>query len=360
MQAQVIELENHLWWQTLKKLRHDFYHLPEYVYLESKRTNTIPEAILISEGEKYFFIPYLLRSCDHLFDGDFSTSLEAYDIVSPYGYPGILLSEAAVDSPEFMRSAITALKKVLSERNVCSAFFRLHPIINLGLENILPDDVCKVKGETVSINLELSEAEIWRQTRNDHRNKINWCKRAGMIAKMVPFQEYIGDFIEIYQETMNRVGAVSSYYFDYDYFCHLSQIGDRLHLCIVEWEEQIACAGFFTECCGIVQFHLSGTRDKFLKQAPSKLMLDYVRYWAKERGNKVFHLGGGVGSTKDSLFEFKSGFSKQSQPFVTIRFITNEEQYNYLVELRAKALNTQFEEVLKSDFFPAYRSPSIR
>jgi hypothetical protein len=359
MQTRFIELESSLWLETLQKLRHDFYHTPEYVHLESKRTNTIPEAILISEGERFFFLPYLLRSCDRLFDDSLLKS-EMFDATSPYGYPGFLLSESASGSPEFIRSAITVLKKALSEKNICSAFFRLHPIINLGFEKILPDDICRINGETVSINLELSEAEIWRQTRSDHRNKINWCKRAGMIAKMVPFQEHIDDFMEIYEETMNRVGAVSSYYFDYDYFCNLSQLGNKLHLCIVEWEQEVTCAGFFTEFCGIVQFHLSGTRDKFLKQAPSKLMLDYVRYWAKERGNQVFHLGGGLGSAKDSLFEFKSGFSKQSQTFGTIRLITDEDKYHHLVELRAKNLNIKSEEIFQSDFFPAYRSSHIR
>lgn len=355
MNVKVIELANNFWLQSLQELRHDIYHLPEYVYLESQRTNTIPKAIVIADGEKIFFVPYLLRRCNDLFDGNLETP-EVFDVVSPYGYPGLLLSEAAASTPEFLTSAIEQLKSVLSANNVCSAFFRLHPILNDGLSKVLAPDVCKVNGETVSVNLELSNAEIWHQTRNDHRTKINWCKRAGMAAKMVPVQEYIDDFLEIYKETMNRVGANSSYYFDYEYFLNLSKLGDRLHLCIVEWEEHITCAGLFTECCGIVQFHLSGTRNKFLKQAPSKLMLDYVRFWAKERGNKVFHLGGGVGSTKDSLYEFKAGFSKQRHAFLMLRLITDEEKYRYLIELRAKSLNMQFEELVKLNFFPAYRS----
>jgi hypothetical protein len=359
MQTQLVELNNPSWQQIIKDLRHDFYHLPEYVYLESKRTNTIPEAILISEDNKQFFVPYLLRSCEDLFEGSQEIP-EAYDISSPYGYPGFLFNEAAANSSEFINRAIDKLKSVLANKNVCSAFFRLHPILNLGLDKFLPDDICKLTGETVSINLELSEEEIWRQTRNDHRNKINWCKRAGMTAKMVSFQEYIHEFMVIYEETMSRVGAVESYYFDYEYFSELLQLDDKLHLCIVEWEEEIASAGLFTECCGIVQFHLSGTKNKFLKQAPSKLMLDFVRYWGKERGNKIFHLGGGLGGGKDSLYEFKSGFSKQSQTFFTIRLITDEEKYNHLVQLRAKVLNTQAETIINSNFFPAYRSPNIR
>ncbi len=353
MNSQVMSISDNLWVQSLHKLRHDIYHLPEYVYIESKRTRSIPEAILITEDDKTFFLPYLVRSCEDLFEG--LATLEIFDIVSPYGYPGILLNEAAASSPKFINLAIEQLKSTLSAKNVCSGFLRLHPILNHGLNKVLPPNVYQVLGDTVSVNLELSDAKIWQQTRRNHRMNINLCKRAGMVAKMVPFAQYIDEFVEIYEETMNRVGAKNAYYFDYDYYLHLSRLDKLIHLCIVEWENQIICASLITECCGIIQCHLSGTRNKFLKQAPNKFMLDYVRYWGKERGNKVLHLGGGVGSAKDSLYEFKAGFSKQSHSFITLSLVIDEKQYRYLVNLRAKGLSLLAEDLLQSNFFPAYR-----
>ncbi|MBF2064059.1 MAG: GNAT family N-acetyltransferase [Calothrix sp. C42_A2020_038] len=353
MNTQILEVQSPTWIEILQLIRHDIYHLPEYVILESQRTNSHPEAILIIDGEKIFFLPYLLRRCHELFDTQLES--EIFDVTSPYGYPGILLNQAARNSPEFLNHAIASMKSTFRDKKVCSAFFRLHPILNKDFDQLLDSNSCRVHGETVSVNVEITNAEIWQQTRNDHRTKINWCKRAGMIAKMVSFQEYIDEFIEIYEETMNRVGASNSYYFDYNYFLKLASLADKIHLCVVEWEGQITCAGLFTECCGIVQFHLSGTRNKFLKQAPSKLMLDYVRYWAKERGNKLFHLGGGVGSAKDSLYEFKAGFSKIRHNFMTFSLITNEEIYDDLVKLRAKSLNLDPSQLFNSTFFPAYR-----
>ena len=359
MHFQIIELSNPLWSQVLKKLRHDIYHLPGYVALEAKRTETTPEAILIFDDEKLFFVPYLLRSCNDLVETEVRTQ-EVFDIVSPYGYPGILLSEAAQNTPEFINLAINHLIEVLQTKQVCSAFFRLHTILNQSFDKLC--DSCdsfllKVNGETVSIDLRLSEAEIWQQTRPEHRNKINRCKRAGFTARIVPVELYIKEFIKIYEETMDRVGATNLYYFGLDYFFGLADtLGEQLHLCIIELNNQITCAGLFTECCGIVQYHLGGTRNEFLKQAPSKLMFDYVRFWAKERGNEVFNLGGGVGSAKDSLYHFKAGFSKQRDNFLTLRLITDEIKYRELVELRAKYLNTKADTLLATNFFPAYRS----
>jgi hypothetical protein len=87
-------------------------------------------------------------------------------------------------------------------------------------------------------------------------------------------------------------------------------------------------------------------------------LLHFVRLWAKERGNEFLHLGGGVGGTKeDKLYVFKSGFSRQRHPFLTLRLITDEEKYLHLTHLRAKALNMQVDSLLNSSFFPAYRAP---
>jgi hypothetical protein len=347
----VLDFSHPLWKQTLNDLRHDFYHLPEYVALEARRINAIAEAILITEGDKIFFLPYLLRSCNTLFTRQFE--IDFFDVISPYGYPGILLNEAA-NTPDFLDIAFQQLIHQLSSKKVCSAFLRLHPILN---QNLSEYPYCKFNGETVSVDLKLSLTEIWHQTRPEHRNKINKNKRTGMSAKIVPFAEYIDIFVELYEQTMDRVGATQSYYFGRDYFVQLSQaLKHQMHLCVVELNDEIICGGIFTEVCGIVQYHLGGTKSAFLKQAPSKLMFDYVRIWAKERGNEFLHLGGGVGGAKDSLYHFKAGFSKQRHSFSTIRLVVNQKNYDDLVKVRAKELGISVAELLNSDFFPAYRA----
>lgn len=355
MNVQVIELSNPLWLQTLNQIRHDIYHLPEYVCLEARRTKTIPEAILIVDGEQVFFVPYLLRRCNDLFKQEL-ISEDIFDIVSPYGYPGILLSEAAASNAEFLELAMKQLISVLSKKKVCSAFFRLHPILNQSLgRQAFFSNISNVNGETVSVNLTLSQAEIWQQTRSEHRTVINRCKRAGFKARIVPYEEYIDEFIILYKQTMERVQAKSMYYFDHKYFAELAKLNKKIHLCVLDLDDKVSCGGLFTECCGIVQYHLGGTKSEFLKSSPSKLMFDYMRFWAKERGNQYFHLGGGVGGAKDSLYNFKAGFSKQTHTFKTLRLIADEKIYRYLVELQAKFLNIATETLLTTDYFPAYR-----
>jgi hypothetical protein len=359
MNTQVIDVKNYLWKKIVEKTSHDIYHYPEYFELEAKRTNTTPEAILIGDEEKFFFVPYLIRTGKDILT-ETSNNQDFFDIISPYGYPGILVSEAAAADQKFLDLAIIELKRVLKSQGVCSAFFRLHPIINQNFPEILPPDLLTFNGETISVDLTLPEAEIWNHTNPKKRNKINKCKRMGMTARVVKSHEYLDEFIAVYKETMERVGALDSYFgFDYGYLLEMQDhFFENMFLCLVEMEGEIASAGLYTECNGIVQGVFGGTRNKYYKYSPTSLETDYVRFWAKERGNTYLHLGGGVGGSQDELYHFKCCFSKLRHNFYTMRLITDEEKYRYLVDVRAKALNTQPEALLNSNFFPAYRCPN--
>ncbi len=106
-----------------------------------------------------------------------------------------------------------------------------------------------------------------------------------------------------------------------------------------------------------MQYHLSGTSDEYVRQAPTKLMLDFVRCWAREKENVVLHLGGGTGGRSDSLFEFKAGFSKLRADFYTYRMILDESKYATLTRLWREQCGYIYDN--SSNFFPAYRSSYI-
>jgi len=113
----------------------------------------------------------------------------------------------------------------------------------------------------------------------------------------------------------------------------------------------VAAVGLFVETNGIVQYHLSGTGDAFRAVQPTKLMMHFVRSWAKDRGNQVLHLGGGVGGHSDSLLQFKVGFSPLRHKFATLRMVIDEGEYSHLVEARDPLLDPG----ARSGFFPLYR-----
>ena len=355
MEVKILDTGDREWKDILTTIQHDIYHLPEYNILEAKRTNTIPKAFLATEGDKVFFLPYLMRSCQDIV----ATETETFDVISPYGYPGILLSESAENDSKFANLALDYLQKKLQDRGVCSGFFRLHPILNDNLVSLLPPDTFWDNGTTVSIDLNNSLEQMWKDTKSNHRNKINRCtKKFALKASITKFSEGIDIFCQLYEETMARVAARDIYYsFDTEYFIAMNAaMKDHLYLCIIESENKIASVGLYTECCGIVQAAFGGIRDTFVKQSPSILEIDYARRWSKERGDKHLHLGGGVGAAEDSVYKFKAGFSQERHQFLTLRLIIDRDKYNYLLKARAKQLNIEPSQLERANFFPNYRA----
>ena len=105
-------------------------------------------------------------------------------------------------------------------------------------------------------------------------------------------------------------------------------------------EEIISAALIFINE-SIVQNHLSGTATEFLKYSGQKIIINEVRNWAVSKKFSRFHLGGGVGSKKDSLYDFKRGFSKLSLPFRVVRIILDQSLYNNLTEKRIRYEKSQ-------------------
>jgi hypothetical protein len=359
MKIDILDLTTSHYQNLLQNFVHDIYHHSGYILAESSRVNAKAEAIFISNGSKQFLLPYSLRKCPE----DlclFTSNKTLYDVVSPYGYPGILLSFEAQNEPGFLRHSLDLLMKIFQSRDICSAFIRLHPILNADVQKNLGDLMLHPDGMTISIDLSLPEQEQWYQIQSSRRTKVNRCRRHGFHSAIVPFsQDYIPIFMDIYRDTMDRLNAKQSYYFDRVYYESLVNLLPHVFICLIENESQPICGGIFTECGGIVQYHLGGTKTEFLPLSPSNLMFDEVRLWATARGNTVFHLGGGLGSQKDSLFDFKASFSKQRHHFCTLRLITNSEYYQNLVNARAIQINVKTEQLLDTSFFPAYRASGV-
>lgn len=136
----------------------------------------------------------------------------------------------------------------------------------------------------------------------------------------------------------------------------IEQLGDELLLFVAEEEGRIIGGATFTVApqAGIMQYHLSAAEDKFRHRQPAKLIIHTAREWGRQNGYKCLHLGGGLGSQQDPLFEFKAGFSPDTHVFRTQRVVVDPQRYVALAGNTASVLDDL------SGFFPAYRSDAQR
>lgn len=350
MEVELVGESASAWSAFLAAVPHDVYHLPSYVAMSAAQEpageRAEARAIIVHDGDRAMLLPMVVRGIR----GDETAS----DAISPYGYPGPLFwGERDTD---FVARACAAMVARLREDRIVSLFVRTHPLLDRDVSGLEALGTVVEHGETVSIDLTATAEELWSGTRSGHRNEINRAIRAGHRAFIDWDWKHEAAFVEMYTATMHRVGASADYLFGADYVRALRvALGERLHLCVVDIGGAIAAAGLFTEECGIVQYHLSGTDEAFAHERPTKLMLHVVRGLMKERGNRVMHLGGGVGSLQDSLFEFKAGFSRQRQPFRTWRVVVDPDRYAGLSRARHLAADS----ANARGFFPFYRRPLL-
>jgi hypothetical protein len=348
----LLNADSPLWPELLADQRHDFYHLPGYVQLCAEMSQGRAAAFHMARDGARMFVPVILHGIPGEAAGD------CCDAASPYGYPGPLLQLpaqwTAAESAGFMREAITAMIALMRSMRLVSAFIRLHPLLPLAPGLLLEFGQLVHHGDTVSIDLRADEAMIWGQLRGNHRSGINRSVRNGHLVEFDSRLEHLEVFIAAYDQTMVRVGAKPGYYFPPDYYRKLWQaLSGRLHLVLVRVAGQPASVALFTEVDGIVQYHLGGTFDEHLHLQTHKLLFHRAALWAKERGNRSLHLGGGLGGGNDSLFHFKAGFSRLRHAFHTWRLITDADAYRRLSQ--RTAAHEPGAQDGAADFFPAYR-----
>jgi len=354
----VIPCEDVQGWEQVLEECHcfDFHHLPSYHLMAQRRGEGSGILLVYREGAKVAAMPLLIRSLQSV-PGLENCSAEWYDATSVYGYAGPVCSRTVSMDDDFAQRFGVALLRKLRGIGVICVFSRLHPI----LENaVLLNHVGEVLslGKTVSIDLTLPPEMQFANYRKGHKYDINRARRFGVTARHDVEWKALDNFIRLYMDTMQRVGAREKYFFDQDYFLELrAALEHRLHLFVAEKGETVLAAALFTLTNSIVQYHLSASDPKYMKYAPSKVLLDEVRIWSTRQGARVFHLGGGVGSSEDGVFKFKAGFSDRRHRFKVWRCVVIREVYDRLVLRRIEWEERKDLSPISADHFPLYRRP---
>jgi hypothetical protein len=329
-----------LWQQILANTPHDVYHLPGFAAIEAGLLNGEAIAWFHQEQGNTFLIPLVSRTING--------GQEFRDLVSPYGYSGMLTLKN-IDADEASH-ALSLFNKEAAANGYVSSFLRLNPLLNSWQ---LPQTEAWRQwfhGGTVSVMLETDIEVLRRSYSENHRRNLSALSKLQYTTRVNQWQ-HLPDFMEAYRQTMNRRNAHPYYYFPETYFQMLRNLlGENLMLISVyDAEGKWTAGGLFTRFGDVMQYHLGATRDEYLSHSPSKLMLDRAIVEGKQNGSQILHLGGGLGgSTTDGLFRFKKGFALKYHPYTSLRFIHLPSVYEKLRAALGKGYN-------RNTYFPEYR-----
>ena len=340
-----IDCRDSRWHTVLDSMPHDVYHLPAYVHLSAaEHEGGEAKAFYASDGENRCLIPLLVRRVPARLEAP----PEWLDVISPYGYASPLLTNDGA----WVSHAIDEFVKCCGANNIVSAFLRRHPFLDAG-DGWRGQGDLVLQGQIVYVDLTASTDEIWSRMKPEHRTDIRKLLRLGFTTSTDEWN-LLEDFVQLYRDTMCRLGADQYYLFPRAYFDALRKdLGSAVHLiCVHSPDGVLAAAGLYTSVGGIAQAHLAGNLERFGRVAPSKLMHHRAIEWARASGCRILNLGGGVGSKADSLFRFKAAFSPFRRNFETVRIVCDRSKYDTLV---ANSRRGQASPGGADGFFPAYR-----
>lgn len=339
--------ESNKWDEIVKSFRqHDVYYLSSYVKAFRLHGDGEPQLLYFDNGKTRAINVVMKRDiaeCEH-----FASELEPgqwYDFSTPYGYGGFLFEG---DNVEELATVYTEY----CERNrIVSELVRFHPL--LGNARVVSGmyDVTEL-GKTVHIDL-TSPSLIWSNFTSKNRNVIRKATKLGVKVYWGRSPQLFHQFQEMYNQTMDVLGAVPYYYFERDFYeSILSDLGHNSLIFYATYQERTIAMALILMCSERMHYHLSCSEKDYRQYAATNLLLYEAALWGHENGFKTLHLGGGLGGRSDSLYQFKKSFNHQSEnTFAIGKKCFNEETYNWLVGMRKKkGLD------LTSSFFPLYRA----
>jgi hypothetical protein len=265
-----------------------------------------------------------------------------FDLTGVYGYGGPLFARD-VRSENVMNFLFDGMKNL----GAVALFSRMHPLFVDAIEDeaqrgLRLSDVVVIDVRPV--------ADVLSLYRGSHRREIVNSQKSDVRIFIDENCEHIKDFSSIYRDSMLDLNALSYYHFTDDYFHSLIKSDDfKIIAIFAELDGKKIAGSIFIITGGIMQYYLSGTVADYRKLAPSKAIIACAHKFAIDLGLSKLVLGGGVGSAKDSLFKFKTGFSDLSKPFYIFKKILNDVVYQDLCivkKIDSKSIS----------FFPAYRT----
>ena len=359
--VRLLRPEDPVWDATIAKARASVFHSAGYHRYTAGFGQGAPYLAVIGDEECGVAWPYLLRALD---DVPSLAGSARMDVTSVYGYPGPLVWGCRSDD-ERVRLAFDLIAETWRLQGVVSAFTRFNPL--LANAQMLPPTPAWAtagspgviqSGSTVSVDLTQTPEEIRAEYGRDLGREIRRGRNAGLETVVDVGWEHLPDFAEQYRETMLRLGAADFYFFSQADFERLHQcLPDSAHLLVARLGGIVAAAGLFLDSGECLEWHLVSAKAELQSLSPSKVLVEDAILWAKSRGFRAMHLGGGRGAHADSLLWFKSRFSQRRHQFAVGAWVVDPDYYGHLVRERVASLPVGA--TLDPSYFPAYRAEPI-
>jgi hypothetical protein len=331
------------WYYYLKKIKiKDIFFLPEYYKINEIIIEGKTECFIFYNNEVIILYPYLKRPIR-------GTNL--FDITSCYGYGGYIGYPLNQGISEFR----AAFHEYCVKEKIVSEFIRFHPLYG--------NHLLEVKENTCLDNMQpvvVADFSFWKAHANNLVEKAAWKKIRKAEKNLIEVSEdndgcCYPEFMRLYLQTMERLGASSFYFFNENFIIRLFKELKQYSKLFLSWHCGTLVGGLLILYGDEYSYNfLSCSNVNFLKFGVNDLLQWKALEWSQGQGKKKHLLGGGK-AANDSLFQFKEKFSPFTRDYYIGKIIHLPEIY---VDLYKSVLTHAVEnqKALKfENWFPIYR-----
>ncbi|MGB0670892.1 MAG: lipid II:glycine glycyltransferase FemX [Rhodospirillales bacterium] len=325
-------------------------HSPRFARVYEEKGDGKAECLLFESNGGRVLYPFIRRPLGAL--GFVPADLaQLTDIITPYCYGGFV--HDAEDGPAARNLLVrfrAAFEGYARETGIVSEFVRFHPL--LGNHQHCDDlfDAFILHRDNIVVDLSRSVDDLLGGCRQTVRRYIRRAKESGRIHVRLEPTPSSAVFQDLYSRTMDRHGQRGYLNFQRDYFDILFRnLADDLLFFTASIDGEVVAGALFLRSGDTLDYFLGGSKEEHFHHHPNHLLFYECMCWGQRQGLKCLHLGGG----RDSLYYFKTGFSKETVPFYVGHRIHDPDAYDALVALRAAS-----PPVLRASgegFFPGYR-----
>lgn len=316
----------------------DVYHRAAYIRATADVEHSQPLGLVISCNSQQYLLPMLLRPISGP-DGQ-----PWLDASTPYGYGGVICLDSGPASP-VAADLFHGLREWCATRNLVSCVLRSHPQLEQDWLFAHASDLDFVnvtrRGQTTAVPL-----QSWDDTRQcpaqlskGRRSDLSLARRNLRVTWNVPSDErdsleQFRIFRDLYESTMRRVDATDFFHFPWSYYERLSTLGPDVGIAIAWHGDRAVGGAVFMAGPAYAHYHLSASDETGYKYKASTLLVVEGTKWARQRGCRSLHLGGGM-LVNDSLMAFKRSFGGQQHQFGHITLIGDRGRYDSMCSLTA-------------------------
>ena len=258
-----------------------------------------------------------------------------YDVVTPpYGYSGPF-AVCGTLTAELLQRFFAVYADWARATGAVVEYCTFNPKPESGASHRFYPGKAEARTETVIRSLDLDRDGLWSDYRGAVRRNIRAAAKKGITVEQDFDGVFIGEFLEIYQETMDRNSALTGYRLNREF---LERFGESLRGYYVYFHARQNGRIITSELVLIsgdsTFFFRGGTRTGALQTRANVLLKHEVIFWSKAQGKRHYLLGAGM-EPGDSLYRFKLSLAPRgSRPLWVGKWTVRPEVYTELVEAR--------------------------